>query len=323
VRLLGSTELTPGETGWIQLSLAVPAALAKEDRFILRYPSPGQTIGGGKILDPHPLHRWRRFKQEVLARFEALSEGTPEDIILQILESQVALNLAQIAEAMTLPARDIEQIIQSLAAKGQIISLANQWLLAPASWNRVANRMLSELEEYHRSQPLQIGMPREALRSKMKLDSKLFNVLIDHLVTSGTIVKTSTLLHLSGHVVQFTEAQEKSITHLLMQIKENPASQPHPRDMATTVGEEVLQALLDRGDLIQLNEDVIMDAGTLSLWYAAIRHHLEEHETITVAEVRDLFSTSRKYALGILEYLDGQGVTRRTGDERVLRGSSR
>ena len=62
-----------------------------------------------------------------------------------------------------------------------------------------------------------------------------------------------------------------------------------------------------------------MDEVTLSGWKNAIKTHLTNHETITVAEVRDLFDTSRKYALGVLEHLDATGITRRVGDHRVLK----
>ena len=93
--------------------------------------------------------------------------------------------------------------------------------------------------------------------------------------------------------------------------------------MASQIGEDVLQALLKSGELISLNSEVIMDATTITAWQTVVEGYLGEHEVITVAEARDLFATSRKYALGLLEYLDGKGITRRVGDRRVLRGSSR
>jgi len=320
VRLLGSNELAPGESGWIQLKLAAPVALANGDRFILRYPSPGQTIGGGKILDAHPLHRWRRFHPEVLKRYETLATGRPEDRVLQTLEGQIALSLEQIMNSEALPHEEALQIVQTLSEKGLVTTIADKWIMAAASWNRVLRRMVDELGEYHLAQPLQKGMPREALRSRMALDGKLFNVIV-HAARAEQIVESGTVLHLAEHVVEFSDPQQIAINRLLKQIQANPTAPPNPKEMAAQVGEDVLQALLDRGDLIQLNTDVIMDSDTLSGWHGAIKHHLEKNGTITVAEVRDLLSTSRKYALGLLEYLDEQGITRRVGDERVIRGS--
>jgi selenocysteine-specific elongation factor len=75
VRLVGNEELLPGEEGWLQLHLAHPLPVNSGDRYILRYPSPGETIGGGMILDPRPGTRWRRLKPDILERFERLSKG--------------------------------------------------------------------------------------------------------------------------------------------------------------------------------------------------------------------------------------------------------
>ncbi|MCZ7670925.1 MAG: hypothetical protein M5U34_29155 [Chloroflexi bacterium] len=53
-RVLGAAHINPGETGWLQLALSEPVAISRRDRFILRRPSPGETLGGGLALDPHP-----------------------------------------------------------------------------------------------------------------------------------------------------------------------------------------------------------------------------------------------------------------------------
>jgi selenocysteine-specific elongation factor len=157
----------------------------------------------------------------------------------------------------------------------------------------------------------------------MEVEGKLFNALIENAVNAGAIAETGTVIHLKEHVVTLSEFQQMAVNRLIEQIEANPTSPPNPKEMSDQIGDDVLQVLLDRGDLIQVNADVIMDAITLSGWQATIENQLENHGTITVAEVRDLFSTSRKYALGVLEYLDSTGITRRVGDQRVLRGTTR
>ena len=85
------------------------------------------------------------------------------------------------------------------------------------------------------------------------------------------------------------------------------------------MGAEVLAALIDLGRLIKLSDEVLLLVETYRSGVDEIRAYLIEHKTITVAQVRDLFNTSRKYALALVEYLDAQGVTKRLGDERTLR----
>ena len=86
VRLLGEKVLAPGEEGWVQIRLEKPVALVKGDRFIIRQPSPSVTIGGGRVVNPFPGRRHRRFRPDVIERLETLAHGTPEEILLQALE---------------------------------------------------------------------------------------------------------------------------------------------------------------------------------------------------------------------------------------------
>ena len=89
--------------------------------------------------------------------------------------------------------------------------------------------------------------------------------------------------------------------------------------MEEGVGGDVLAALLEQGRLIRLGDDVLLLAETYEEMREAIVAHLREHGTVTVAQVRDMFGTSRKYVLALLGYLDEKRITRRVGDERVLR----
>jgi selenocysteine-specific elongation factor len=81
----------------------------------------------------------------------------------------------------------------------------------------------------------------------------------------------------------------------------------------------VLNALIEQGQLIKLNEDVIFMTETFEEMRERVVAYLQENSSITVAQVRDLFGTSRKYALALLGTLDERRITRRVGDERVLR----
>ena len=110
--------------------------------------------------------------------------------------------------------------------------------------------MAAELAEYHRKQPLQRGMPREALRSRMSIESKLFNAVVEKAVEAGIFEEFGAVICLTGHVVAFNDEQEAAITTLMRQIEATPAAPPNPKEMIAMVGGDVLQALLDHGDLI-------------------------------------------------------------------------
>jgi selenocysteine-specific elongation factor len=91
VRLLGAEEIIPGEAGWIQLELRDPVIAVRGDRYILRRPSPGETLGGGMIVDHQPKGRHKRFDENVLKSLASLAQGSPADVLL---EAALALNIA-------------------------------------------------------------------------------------------------------------------------------------------------------------------------------------------------------------------------------------
>ncbi|GAB4468862.1 MAG: selenocysteine-specific translation elongation factor [Anaerolineae bacterium] len=319
VRLIGARELQPGEEGWLQVRLADALALDRGDRFILRYPSPPQTIGGGTVLDPHPPHRWRRFKGEVIGRMEMLAQGTPEELLMHALDENLMLPQGQIAALSGLDSAQVTAVVDRLAADGDILMLPGGWLITEATWNRIASQIAQELGAYHAQNPLRAGMPREELRSRLGLDARRFTVIAARAVETRVMVDEGAVVRLANHEVRFTPAQQQAVDELRRQLKANPFSPPSFKEAALIVGEEVLQVLIARGELVAVSTEVFFDANTYARLVEGVRAHLSRQGTITVAEARDLFQTSRKYALALLEHLDAIGVTRRSGDLRVLR----
>ncbi|MBN1426955.1 MAG: selenocysteine-specific translation elongation factor [Anaerolineae bacterium] len=318
-RLLGNMELQPGVEGWLQLRLEDPLALDKDDRFILRYPSPPETLGGGVILDPHPPHRWRRFKPEVILRLETLVAGMPEDVLLQTLEGHIALTHQQLPALTGLSASEMPDAIHALQIQNAVISLSADWLMAKAVWDRISGQIVRELRAYHDSYPLRQGMPREALRSRLKIEGKLFGKIVDLSAQSGLLTDVGTVIRLAEHTVHFSPDEQAAIDQMWKVIQADPTSPPSVKEIIAMVGPEVLQALFEQGLLVQLNPDVLMDTETYSRIVEEIEQFIQAQGSITVAQARDLFNTSRKYVLALLERLDAAGKTRRVGDERFLR----
>jgi len=318
VRLVGDRDLPSGHTGWLQLRLSQPIALDRGDRYILRLPSPPETIGGGVVLDPYPPHRWRRFKEQVVERFETLAAGSPEDLVLQALEYQTALTIMQIAAETGLALDAVEGVIGELIGRGEVLLLSSGEQMARSVWTQLAEHIIQEMTDYHRSFPLRQGIPREVLRSKLGVEGKLFTDLISMAVHDGLLVDEGVELRLPDHVVSFCEQQKAAIKVLFEEITRDPINTPSVKEVINQVGEDVFLALVARGDLVQVENDVIFDASTYQQLVERVVAYIQASGAITVADARDLFETSRKYVLGLLEHLDAEGITRRTGDERVL-----
>jgi selenocysteine-specific elongation factor len=334
VRLLGQDRLQPGETGWAQLRLKEPVAVVKGDRFIVRIPSPPATVGGGVIIDPHPGRRHRRFQPEVIDRLETLAQGSPAEILLQALERRGPTVARDLLSSSGLGDAAPEALAQ-LVDEGQAVALGEDaggekqdWassgrLLAARSWwLALTETLVRELSAYHAEFPLRAGMAREALRSGLKLDAKTFNATMAHAAAQNIVTEEGATVRLPSHEVHLTPDQQRRVDGLLAQFRRQPYTTPSHKDSAAAVGEEVLGVLVARGNLVQVSPDVLFLPQTYEEMVARIRTHIEREGSITLAQTRDLFQTSRKYAQGLLEQLDEIGVTKRVGDERVLKSKT-
>jgi selenocysteine-specific elongation factor len=330
LRLIGLEEMSPGTVGWAQLETSHPIIAARGDHYILRRPSPGETLGGGTVLDPYPKRRHKRFAADTIQHLEALEKGTPGEFFLQIL---TMMGVAQVKDVsaraemdedtarrviIDLVASDLIVVVEEKAREG--MSVTPESLLATrSSWDLSTGRALKEVEDYHRSNPLRRGMPREELKSRLKLPTRIFNAILYKLSLDGRVSETGPWVMLPGHTIQFTPGQTLAIEQIMGRFRSAPYSPPTVKECQSELGEDVYQALIDAGRLVPVASDVVFGKDGYDVMLGETRRLLEEKGTVTAAQVRDHFNTSRRYALAFLEHLDERGVTIRDGDYRRLR----
>jgi selenocysteine-specific elongation factor len=331
VRLLDVEALQPGQEGWVQLRLVSPVAVARGDRYILRLASPSITLGGGRIVQPHAERRHRRFRPEVLAQLEALSRGTPEDILLQLLGRDTLLEVREIVKRSNLQPEDALTALRKLVEAKQVLLLTDAvpaWDLATLgavgglscdAWRVFIEGATQALRSYHERFPLRLGMPREELKSRLRVSGPLFNQFVDQAARAERLVATPAFVRLPEYRVLLSAEQQRAVDGMLASFRANPLAPPSYAQAEQTLGSDLLQVLLEDGRLIKASDDVLFESGVYAEMENRVVAHLREHHDITVAQVRDLFGTSRKYALGLLEDLDRRHVTKRLGDVRVLR----
>jgi len=144
--------------------------------------------------------------------------------------------------------------------------------------------------------------------------------VLERLLAEGRVREAGPLLALPDHRVTLTDAEEAAVADMLAILSEAGASPPGRRELEAHVGlsPEVTAALADRGTLVEVGDDLVYRPETLAEITASVTEAIRVNGPLTVAGLRDLFGTSRRYALPLLGYLDEQKVTRRVGDERVL-----
>jgi selenocysteine-specific elongation factor len=327
VRLLGVEEIIPGESGWIQLELRDPVIAVRGDRYILRRPSPGETLGGGMIVDHQPKGRHKRFDENILKSLAILAKGSPADVLF---EAALALNIASAKDIVTksrlekdVAANALKELMENgklLALEDGNVTVSSDLLLAALPhWNALHDKTMQIISAYHQNYPLRRGIPREELKSRLKLPPKVFNVITELLITRYLLLVTGNLVAKPEHEIRFNNGQQSKAEALKRKFEQNPFSPPSVKECQAEVGEDVLNALVELNELVAVSADVIFRKQDYEAMIAKTRAALQQNGQITLAEVRDLFNTSRKYAQALLEHLDANGITVRDGDFRKLR----
>jgi len=157
-------------------------------------------------------------------------------------------------------------------------------------------------------------MPREELKSRLNLAPRLFNAALKRL----DLRDGGNWLALPGHEIRFTAAQQARVDGLLRQFAAAPFAPPSVKE-SQAAGEDVYLALVELGELKQVSPEVVFRQTDYETMTARVRQFLQKNGQMTAAEARDLFATSRKFALALLEHLDAIGVTVRDGDVRRLK----
>ncbi|MEZ4617488.1 MAG: selenocysteine-specific translation elongation factor [Caldilineaceae bacterium] len=331
VRLLGTEALEPGQTGWLQLRLARPAVVVSGDRYILRQPSPSLTLGGGVILSPHPRRRWRRFDPAVLARLATLAQGAPDEILLQTLSRQPFLNAKELLGQSELDLETGQAALSELLIGGAILSLgegADAPLVTVEIWIQVQQRLVTLLEQFHHQSPLRRGMARGEIRSRLQgslsgtdLPVRLFNALVAKAQADALVETDDTLIWRTGHAATLTLEQQMLVDHVLDLFAQAPYSPPSEVDVLRLLGNqsELLDSMLEQELLVRVTGGVLFRQVDFAKMVEDVADLARTAGSITLAQVRDRFDTSRKYAQALLEEMDARRITRRDGDLRILR----
>jgi selenocysteine-specific elongation factor len=315
--LLNTESLAPGAEGWLQLELRDPLPLMQGDRFILRYPSPGQTIGGGEVIDPSIGRRLRRNDPATIARLDALSRGNPAELVVQAAESRgTPVTLAQLVEATALDMPTINTVLQSVGDR--VLALGDGRWIGQNALAHLLDRLVRALEGYHRAEPLRPGMRLDRLRSQLNLNAAELEALLDGATQRGIVIRPRLdFVARPDHGFQPSRAQRAAIDRLTAAFANAPYTPPSYKEAAAIVGEDVLTALIEWGELVRVSQDVLLSLQVFREFASETERIIASEGRITIKALRDRFNTSRKYAQAVLEYFDSLGITRRDGDDHL------
>ena len=299
LKLFGQATIGPAQSGFAQLRLRDPLPLAPGDRFVLRDAGRVLTFGGGVVLDPLP-REGRRSDAARRTLLERLAVADRHEALAAIVGAEGVI------EAGTALLRSgADDIGPDVVALGPL-------LVSKEHLDVLRTQARGALERHHKSKPLEAGMAREAVRAHTKLGAEAFDAL---LAAMPEIIQEGALLRLATHSVVMSPEQQRIRRTVLDQIQAGGFTPPLAKELRAEP--ELLRALTDGKELVKIG-DFYLTSDQARRARALVRERIEQSGALSVAEIRDLLGTSRKYAVPLCEWLDQTGATVRQGDRRVL-----
>jgi selenocysteine-specific elongation factor len=332
VALLDCDSIAPGAWGLAQLFLEEPATATWGQPFVVRGPSATQTLGGGQVLQP-VARKVRRRHLEILERIEKLWTGDAEQRALTVawFGGFQGFTLADLVRGANLGPDEAERIIGALRERGSlveiVISPARKVLLHADLIKDLDDRILQVLGRMHEETPLMTTHDRHKVQSQLDYigDDALVHAAVDRLLKQKRLVGDLRRVARADFKPKLSANLRKLKDKVVAAYREAGFQPPEPGSFANQAGgnaaslKDLFDVCVAEGELVLVAGDLYLHAEAEAEMRKRVRDHLAGGGPgVTVAEIRDLLGSTRKYAVPFCEYLDRVGVTRREGDLRVL-----
>ena len=321
VALIDREELTAGEECYCQLRLEDHIVAKKDDRFVIRFYSPMETIGGGVILETNP-KKHKRYDEEVINTLTMKESGDIDYMVEENIKSSSSQypGLKELAKQLGESEEKLAEIIGVLCSENRVVNINGSYIHMQ-HYGKLKEKALAVLGEFHAANRLKKGMVKEELRSRVesKLKTKDFDVLLDIIKGDGGIKIVENTVSLSHFNVVFGDKDIQIKNEIEKSIKTGGYSPPIVSELTGGRDEyqKVLEALI--GDtLVRVSDDVVYHKEEYQKAVESVKAHISSNGEITLAEFRDMIGASRKYAMLLLEDFDRNKITKRVGEKRVL-----
>lgn len=327
--LLDKQEIKPGEEAFVEIIFEEYVACVYRDRFVVRSYSPLTTIGGGEFLYVNPKRLKGEARKKAVMSLMCVMKGGFEEFVLNLLAffGREYMTISEIRPYTGKSYDQIQKVIQALLNNNKVITLkvgGEDIVIEKGIYFDMIKKTLAVLEDYHKKFPLREGMSKEELRSRTGHEPKLFESLLELWAKQDIIRSRGNMVKKAGFDVVLDEKQQEIYNKILELYTQKGWSPPsldevleifndHNKDQARFV----FFRLYDEGKLVKISEEIFMTSEWVYKAQQQLQQFFVNNKELTVSEFREMLSTTRKYAMPLLEYFDSIKVTKRVKDIRV------
>jgi selenocysteine-specific elongation factor len=328
ILLGGETSIKAKSSAYCQIRLTDPIHILRGDRFVLRDETARRTLAGGTVVHPWARHH-KRGERDTTAQLRALQHGDFAAVIGAYINGhdEFAVSLGEISQFLNHRDEDLEPQLASAHGIKPFRFEEERRYTTESRWNAFRDRVVAALRKHHAAHPLAPGMDMEELRVSLpeQAGPRLFRSFVEQIEAARALVREGSFLRLPEHAPRLGGDAQRLVDRIRALMSADPLSPPDVKQLETELGAsrskmlEVL-TLLERQRLIaKVTSDQYFLTAALEKMKVTVVDHLKKTNELTPASFRELFGTSRKYTIPLLEYLDREGITVRKGDVRRLR----
>jgi selenocysteine-specific elongation factor len=334
VALLDCDVIEPGGWGLAQVFLEEPATAVWGQPFVIRTSSATQTLGGGQVLQP-AARKVRRRHLETLERIERLWTGDALERarVVAWFGGFSGFTPADLVRGANVGPDEVEGLLETLKQSGDLVEMSigsgRRLLLHADMVKELEERLMQALGRLHEEHPLMTAHDRQKVQSQLDYvgDDALVQATADRLIKGRKIAGDLKRIARADFKPKLSGNLRKLKDKVVQTYKEARFAPPEPGSFANSAGgnasslRDLFDVCVADGDLVRITDDIYLHSEADAEMRRLVEEKLASAAGLTVAEIRDLLGTTRKFAVPLCEYLDRAGVTRREGDLRVKAGA--
>jgi len=335
IHLIERNKLRGGNEAVVQIHLSEPLVGMRGDKFVIRSSDRQLTLGGGELIDAHPLHHRRRPEKLVSVLKKVAEGGIPEFIESELHKHRSALSSEYLSEMLGISHTEIDHVISTSLPEGIVTLKHNSetYFLLRDSKEKLSSRILKNLESFHKRNPLnESGKTFEELlgifsKGYISLNEAVLYSILDELITVQHLKKVGKTFALFSHSVKLTPEEIEQIKFVEDFHKDSGMRVPLMSELVPAASQrgiaenklmQILHLLASQGKLYNIDGNNIYSPIVDDCRKKVLLYLSNHEEGITVAGFRDLINGNRKICLLLFSQFDREGMTIRDGDYRII-----
>lgn len=300
-----------------QLRLDEEILAKRGDRFILRRPSPQETIGGGWVIDPRG--NKYRFGSQTIEDLKKKQAGSPKERITAALMEAKSLTLSELLKQTSLD----EAVLKEQLRDEEFVLYNGKEYTLTLFIREIEEDLIDRLQEYHLQHPMKAGENKaELLQAMQKRYPKgLLDFVIENRIANHVFNRKEQFVSLADFVPHVPKNWAKRTENLLADLQRDQLKTRSLKDYFSSAGipdsvaMDLKRFLEEQGLIVMLDEQVA--------YYGTVFHEAVEKlrsgtgSEFEVGEAKEVLGLSRKYMIPFLEKLDALGLTKRVENQRV------